>query len=70
MLVLRYVGADGDYGLKRGLKYICKVYSKDRFICIRVRNYALRFPRRFVYISYISLAQLSNEWVNEEGVLF
>ena len=68
MLILKFIGSDGNFNLKHGVKYPCKIYTKGgRFICVRVRNYALRFPKKYVYIYYLSLNRLSNEWVNEEG---
>lgn len=61
-MLLRFVGQDGDYRLRNGLVYPCKVYTKDNYIWVRARSYAFKFPKRYVYIPYRSLEHLFNEW--------
>ena len=62
MLLLRFVGQDGDYGLHNGLIYPCKVYSKKDRIWIKARSYAFKFPKRYVYIPYNSIERMCSEW--------
>lgn len=64
-MLFRFVGKDGDYGLKNGLVYPCKVYTKNNYIWVRVRNYAFKFPKKYVYIPYSSIERMSTEWVEK-----
>lgn len=61
-MILRFIGQNGDYGLKNGLRYICKIYTKDNFVYIRVRNYALKFPKRYICIPYRTVERMCSEW--------
>lgn len=61
-MILRFVGQDGDYRLRNGLPYCCKIYTKDNFIWVRVKNYALKFPKKYVYIPYNSIEDMCSEW--------
>ena len=61
-MLLRFVGQDEDYRLRNGIVYLCKVYTKDSYIWVRVRNKSLKFPNRYVYIPYRSLEHLFGEW--------
>lgn len=61
-MLLRFVGQDKDYDLRSGLVYPCKVYTKKNFIWVRARNYALKFPKRYVYIPYVTIERLYSEW--------
>ena len=61
-MFLRFVGQDGDYRLKNGIIYPCKVYTKDHFIWVQARNYAFKFPKRYVRIPYRSVERICYEW--------
>ena len=61
-MLLRFIGEYGSYNLKTGLVYPCKVYTKDNFIWVRVRSYALKFPKRYVRIPYTTIESLYSEW--------
>ena len=61
-MILKFVGQEGDYRLSKGLVYRCKVYTKDNFVWVRVRSYALKFPKMHVYIPYNSIERMCSEW--------
>ena len=61
-MILRFVGQDGDYKLRNGLAYCCKVYTKNNFVWVRARSYALKFPKKYVYIPYNSIEHMCSEW--------
>jgi len=61
-MLLRFIGQDGDYGLKNGLVYPCKVYSKDKYIYVRAKSYAFKFSKRHVYIPYVTIERMYNDW--------
>lgn len=61
-MLLRFIGQDGDYGLKNGLVYLCKVYTKNNSIWVRARSYAFKFPKKYVYIPYYTIERMYSEW--------
>ena len=61
-MILRFVGQNGDYKLINGLVYPCKIYTKDNFVWVRVRSYAFKFPKKYVYIPYNSIEHMCSEW--------
>ena len=64
-MLFRFMGQDGDYGLRNGLVYPCKVYTKNHYVWVRVRNYAFKFPKKYVRIPYSSIERMSAEWVEK-----
>lgn len=61
-MLLRFVGQDGDYGLKSGLVYSCKVYTKKNYIWVRTKGYAVKFPKIYVRIPYRTIERMYSEW--------
>ena len=61
-MLLRFVGSDGDFKLKNGCVYKCKIYTKKQYIWIQVRRYSSVFRSKYVRIPYRSLARMYAEW--------
>ena len=59
-LFLKFVGNDGDYKLRSGFIYECKIYTKKGFIWVKVSTY--EFPKRCMRIPYNSFTALTDEW--------
>lgn len=62
MLLLRFIGENGDYGLRNSEVYPCKVYTKNKYIWVKVRNYGLKFPKRYISIPYCYVWRFHDEW--------
>ena len=61
-MLLRYIGSDGDFKLKTGCVYRCKIYTKNGYIWIRVRMSSSVFRNKYIRIPYRSFERMYAEW--------
>jgi hypothetical protein len=59
-LFLKFVGNDGDYKLRSGFIYECKIYTKKGLLWVKAKTY--EFPKRYMRIPYNSFTDLTDEW--------
>lgn len=61
-MLLRFIGQDGDYKLKHGLVYDCRIYSKIECVWVEAKLSKSMFRNRCVHIPYPTIERMYSEW--------